>query len=330
MRMTKLSWAVLFFLAACGGDGDDGGGTGGVTKTPLAIDANNYVAVATEAVSGVSYVMDASEFFTGAQVSSQRLLLDFARAQALRLPQRFAAATPLPSGVVSTETVGCSGGGSLAFTLNDVNGNEELDVGDSVTMVANNCVEFDSTLNGTMGMLVTKMSGDLEGEVYDFGVTMTFTNLSFAMAEGTTVGNGTMSMNMAMTAPHTGNMSLRFDGLTMSGTYGGESYSRTMWDFDIVDTYAVVNNMFHGSVVLSGVLGSSVLDSKAVTLSTLQPMVSVGEDEYPSSGQILATGAAQSKMRMTVQSAATVLIELDANGDGTYETTITKPWSEMM
>jgi hypothetical protein len=330
MRVTKLSWAVLFFLAACGGDGDDGGGTGGVTRTPLAIDANNYVTVATESVSAVSYVMDASEFFTGAQVSSQRLLLDFARAQALRLPQRFANVTPLPSGAVFTETETCSGGGSLAVTTNDVNGNEVLDVGDSITIVATNCVEFDSTMNGTMGMLVTKMSGDLESDVYDFGVTMTFTDLSVAMAEGTTVGNGTMAMEMAMTAPHTGSMSLRFDGLTMSGTYGGTPYSRTMWDFDIADTYSLVNNMFHGSAVLSGVLGSTALDDEAVTLSTLQPMVSVGEDEYPSSGQILATGAANSKMRMTVQNATTVLIELDANGDGTYEAMITKPWSELM
>jgi hypothetical protein len=169
MRFTRLSWAVLFFLASCGGGGGGDGGEvpGGVTKTPLAIDADNYVAVATESVSAVSYVMDASEFFTGAQVSSQRVLLDFARAQALRLPQRFAAVAPRPSGAVLTENVACSGGGTMDVTLNDVNGNEELDVGDSVTMVARNCVEFDSTVNGTMAMLVTKMSGDLEGDVFD-------------------------------------------------------------------------------------------------------------------------------------------------------------------
>jgi len=181
-----------------------------------------------------------------------------------------------------------------------------------------------------MSMLVTKMSGDLEGDVFDFGVTMTFTNLAVAMAEGTTVGNGTMDMNMSMTAPYTGSMSLRFDGMTMSGTYGGAAYERTMWEFDIKDTYSLVNNMFQGSTVLSGVLGSSALDNEAVTLSTLQPMVSVGDAEYPSSGQILATGAAASKMRMTVQNATTVLIELDANGDGAYETMMTKPWSELM
>jgi hypothetical protein len=258
------------------------------------------------------------------------VLLDFARAQALKLPRWFAAATPLPSGAEFTETVLCDGGGSMQITTNDVNGNEELDPGDSTSIVATNCVEFDSTMNGTMVMQVTKYTGDLEGDVFDLGMTMTLTDLSVAMAEGTTVGNGTMVMEMAMTGPHTGSLELTFDPLTMAGSYGGEAYSRTMWQFHIAETYALVNNMFHGETVLSGTLGSSALASKAVVLSTLQPMVSVGEDEYPSSGQILATGASNSKMRMTAQNATTVLIELDANGDDTYESSVSRPWSDLM
>jgi hypothetical protein len=333
MRISKVSLAALFFLAACGGGGGgDGGGTvpGGVTNTPLAIDASNYVAVATESVSAVSYVLDTTEFFNGAQVSSERVLLDFARAQALKLPRWFAAATPRPSGAVLTETVLCDGGGSMQVTLNDINGNEDVDPGESITMVATNCVEFDSTVNGTIVMQITALSGDLEGDVYDLGVTMTLTNLSVAMAEGTTVGNGSMAMGMAMTGPHTGSLDLTFNDLTMTGTFGGNAYSRTMWNFNIAESYALVNNMFHGETVLSGTLGSSALASKAVVLSTLQPMVSVGEDEYPSSGQILATGASGSKMRLTAQNATTVLIELDANGDDTYETMVTRPWSDLM
>lgn len=330
MRMSKLYLAVLFFLAACSDGGDDSVAPGGVTKTPLAIDTGNYVAVATESVSAVSYVMDATELFTGAQVSSERSLLDFARTQALKLPRWFAAATPRPSGVELTEIEACSGGGEVRITLNDLNNNQDLDVGESLTMVATNCVEFDSTVNGTLSMRVTKMSGDLEGDVYDLGVTMTFANLSVVMAEGSSVGNGSMAMEISMTGPQTGSMKLVFGELTMTGTYGGDSYSRTMWDFDIAESYAAANNMFRGEMTLSGMLGSSALDNKAVTLSTLVPMVSVGEDEYPSSGQILATGAANSRMRLTAQDAATVLIELDANGDGAYETMMTKPWSELM
>jgi hypothetical protein len=333
MRISRLSLAALFFLTACGGGGggDDGSTPPtGVTNTPLAIDASNYVAVATESVSAVSYVLDTTEFFNGAQVSSERVLLDFARAQALKLPGWFATATPRPSGAELTETMPCSGGGSMQITLNDINGNEDLDAGDSTTMVAMNCVEFDSTVNGTLVMQITTLSGDLEGDVYDLGVTMTFSNLSVAMAEGSTVGNGSMSMEMAMTGPDTGSLELKFNELTMTGTYGSDSYSRKMWNFDISERYDLVNSMFRGETALSGTLGSSALASKAVVLSTLQPMVSVGEDEYPSSGQILATGATGSKMRMTAQNATTVLIELDANGDDNYESSVSKPWNELM
>lgn len=332
MRISKLSLAALFLLAACGGGGGGDGGTApvGVSNTPVAIDANNYVAVATESVSAVSYVLDATEFFTGARVSSERVLLDFVRAQALELPRWFGAVSPLPSGAEFTETISCSGGGSMQATTNDVNGNEELDPGDSVSIVATNCVEFDSTVNGTIAMQVTKYTGDVESYVYDLGMTMTLTNLSVAMAEGSTVGNGTMVMEMAMTGPETGSLELTFDPLTMTGTYGGEAYSRTMWQFHIAETYAPVNHMFRAEMRLSGTLGSSALASRAVVLSTLQPMVSVGADEYPSSGQILATGASGSKMRLTAQNATTVLIELDANGDDAYETMVTRPWSDLM
>lgn len=334
MRISRLSMAALLFLGACGGGGGDGsdGGTapGGVNTTPLDIDASNYVAVATESLSAVGYVLETTEFITGAQVSSQSALLDFARAQALKLPRWFGAGMAVPSGAEITETEACSGGGSLQFTINDLNGNEEPDEGESIAIVATNCVEFDSTVNGRINMQVTKMTGDPEGDVFELGVSMTLTQLSVAMAEGHAVGNGSMRIGMSMTAPMTGRMDIGFDTLSLSGTYAGEPYSRTMWQFNIAEDYAPVNHMFRGELVLGGTLGSSVLESKAVTLSTLQPLVTLGDDAYPSSGQILATGASGSKMRLTAQNATTVRIELDANGDGAYESMVTRLWSELM
>jgi hypothetical protein len=331
MRFSKLSLAVLFFLAACGGGGGDGDTSpSGATKTPLAISGSNYVAVATESVSAVSYVMDTSDIFTGATVSSDRLLLDFARAQALKMPGRFAAAAPMPSGTVINEVEACSGGGELRIALNDVNNNQDLDPGESLTIVAAQCVEFDSKFNGTMAVQLVGMTGDPAGDVYSMNVTITLTDLSVTMPGGSESGNGSMAMAISMTAPNTGEMALTFDSLTTSGSLAGASYSRTMWDFKLRDTYAIVNNVARDSLTVSGVLGSSELDSKAVTLSTLAPMVRLGLDEYPSSGQILATGAASSKMRLTAMNAATVLIEVDADGNGSFETSVTRPWSDLM
>ena len=46
--------------------------------------------------------------------------------------------------------------------------------------------------------------------------------------------------------------------------------------------------------------------------------------------QLLAAGANGSKLRMTVQSASSVLLELDANGDGSYETRTTHTWADLI
>jgi hypothetical protein len=58
--------------------------------------------------------------------------------------------------------------------------------------------------------------------------------------------------------------------------------------------------------------------------------VQVRGSPYPNAGQVTATGLGGSKMRLTVQSATTVQIELDADGNGAYETSVTKPWSELI
>jgi len=52
-------------------------------------------------------------------------------------------------------------------------------------------------------------------------------------------------------------------------------------------------------------------------------------DERPTSGTVLITGY-QSKLRMTVVNTTTVRLELDANNDGTYESTRDIPWSELL
>ena len=54
-----------------------------------------------------------------------------------------------------------------------------------------------------------------------------------------------------------------------------------------------------------------------------------GSQPYPSSGQAVVTGAGGSKVRVTANSATSVTVSLDANGDGTYETSVNKPWSEL-
>jgi hypothetical protein len=56
-----------------------------------------------------------------------------------------------------------------------------------------------------------------------------------------------------------------------------------------------------------------------VTLSTQEAFITLDEDDYPSQGILIATGAGGTTARLTVLSATTYHVEADTNGDGTYE-----------
>jgi hypothetical protein len=56
-----------------------------------------------------------------------------------------------------------------------------------------------------------------------------------------------------------------------------------------------------------------------VVVATLLPLRQLGTDTYPSSGQVVVTGASGTHLRVTALSGTSVQLELDANGDGTYE-----------
>ena len=50
-------------------------------------------------------------------------------------------------------------------------------------------------------------------------------------------------------------------------------------------------------------------------------------EAFPHAGVGVATGANGGKVTVTALSSTTVRVDLDSNGDGTPEATVTKPWS---
>jgi hypothetical protein len=79
-----------------------------------------------------------------------------------------------------------------------------------------------------------------------------------------------------------------------------------------------------------GVLrAQSLTVAAAVTLQTVSPLVQLDADAFPSSGVIKARGN-QGTLLMTVLNATTVQLQLDANDDGTYDSTQTVAWSTLV
>jgi hypothetical protein len=80
--------------------------------------------------------------------------------------------------------------------------------------------------------------------------------------------------------------------------------------------------------VLTGKFLAASLGAKTI-VATDPPVRDVWTEDAPQSGTVLVTGY-QSKLRMTVLNTTTVRLELDANNDGAYESTLDIPWTEFL
>ena len=328
MRISSITLALVTLLAACGG------GSSSVNNPQAAgallITASNYQAVAQESMSSAYYLLQSTSLVTGAQVASDRVLLSFGLAQLPKFNQWFAAAPRLVTGATTTQTILCSGGGSMSVSATDVNGNQQVDAGDSVSMNLANCFEGGLSMNGSMAASFTAITGNLDSNVYSAAMTMSFTNLSAGTSAGSATGNGSISIALSSTAVNNSTVTLTVASFATSGNYGGVSSTRSLQDLTISDTRTPSGLGFLSSTSIAGTLTSSALESRPFTLSTVAPLLRASSENYPSSGQLKAVGMNGSQVRFTAQSQTNVLIEVDADGNNVYEASVTKQWLDLL
>ena len=92
---------------------------------------------------------------------------------------------------------------------------------------------------------------------------------------------------------------------------------------------AIDGTVSQTQVTLNGAFTAASIGGR-IQVATVQPVTQLGNDAYPSSGQIVVTGAAGTHLRVTALDATRVQLELDANGDGTYEASVVLPWSSIV
>ena len=176
------SWAriasvsVVLLLASCGGGGDGGGAGGGAGGAGAGVFAN-----APPLTGAPTAVLTASQQTAAGLAGAANT-----GAAAMATMQGFnnlpiAVQLRPPTGVILTDTIDCTGGGSVLETDNlaDPNG---ITVGDTANFVLNACVEFGTTFNGMADLQITRY-------VDDDNLTTTFTasNIS-AVIGGTSYG----------------------------------------------------------------------------------------------------------------------------------------------
>ncbi len=232
--------------------------------------------------------------------------------------------TLLPTGVSSSQTQACTTSGNITVTYEAASAATYPSSGDSVTFAFNSCVESNIMLSGSMKLTVnTYTSGSAFSATYTFNQLKTtlISTGDYSMIHGDYTASISDSSTL-FEASLTGT-SLYFEA-SISGTTGQALLS----NFSYVDTYTYASgdwSMDHDFTFASTDLGGSV------NVNTVTPFVVPAANTYPTSGQMVVTGAGGAKIRLTAQPDGTnVYVEYDiVPVDGVYESNTTVAWSSL-
>ncbi|MEJ5999425.1 hypothetical protein [Paucibacter soli] len=333
-KLAILAATGTLFLAACGGGGGGDGGNGpgpAPAPTALAITSGNYQSVAQQSLSSSQYLLGSAGLVTGADAAAAPSLLALAARQVQALPAWFRnkAGLPLVQGATTNQSTPCAGGGRIDAVLTDANGNGKIDAGDGMAMTAVACKEDGVSMDGKMEITVTSASGEFGSNSFSAGLDLKLSG--FTATTGISKVSGDGLIRVSLTASGANRMSLSMDvaSFSSSGRVGGTDFSQKLENFALTLQTAPQGLGFQTSSTARGALTSSSLESKRINLETAVPLLQLSGRSDPSAGQLLVRGAADSLLRMTVQSDGRVLLELDADGNGQFELSSFKSWSEL-
>lgn len=345
-----LTAAVVVSMAACGGGGGGGGSvpTGAVTAPTVSISSTNAPTVAaasTGDVQSISNVAGSTNTVGAAQavntVSSDRIeTMATMRANEVFAQFALKAAPHVPktdlisAASVSNSTVACGSGGSMLVSGSVAN-SSYMTQGDYINITATNCSYGAEVLNG--GLYVQVTSGSLSSSYYsNVGLSMTFTGLSLTSTTNgsTTVTGMDGDASFVMTKTYSSStMDITGTVLTRSQTISGTARRTSLKNYSeryVVSgstATATVRAEVHTTNTNLGATGGSY------TLTTPTAVVWNTSTDVIQSGIVEIVGANSAKVRVTAGTFSTcsgscVLIETDANGDGSYEASEIKTWSQ--
>ena len=327
-------------LVACGGGGG-GGSTAPATtttsSTTAALSSTNQTVVAQDAASSALMVLSGSQSVTGAQATDESVLFSLTRTELGKLPQYLAdaKANATLAGAVASKTYSCSVSGTVTLSVTDADNNGVVSAGDSITLSGSSCQDSTGTTNGSYTFAFNSLTGSFGVAPSSFSVTVTYNALTFTSASGLFSAslNGSLSLSETFTGTNLYSDTISTPSLTSSATYSGQTRTRTLSSYSATSTRLPDTTTTAGylhSYTVAGTLTSSALSSQSVTFSTPKALVTYGTDAYPTSGSFLVIGANNTQVKLTALTNTQVSQELDANGDGAFETSSTVLWNTIL
>lgn len=328
-----LALVSTLMLAACGGGG--GGGSG--TPAPAPAGPQAVVITETNAKPVAASALDATQNTSatgggalpvGVQVDTSAAAPTVLQliAQSVRLAASSNALAALPAAVAINQTVSCTYSGTVTLS-GQVASSSGLSTGDTLTLSMSNCSETPGTsLSGQLSMTV--QSGSLTSVPFHVVILTTATNLTAVTGGTTLVANGAVTLDWTGSST---SETLVASGATMSTreTVSGVSHTTTMRSF--TQTQTITGTTLTGSLTATVETDSTRLGGTTVsyTITTPTPVVWNATTRTATAGVVKVVGANNSQLLLTVNANSSVTIQVDANGDGVYEKTITSTTAEL-
>lgn len=302
-------------LFGCGGGGGGGGGPAGLPQppsTPITISASNIGQVTDASLDpavGGTGVFGASTSAADTPQSNPGVLLRAMRSVSGQAKKPRSTSSGLSDAPV-TEACAISGSVTIDESVN------------SATIRFNACSDaIGQLINGSI-----TATGIVEGSTSfqaTFSVDITFTESGSQPLR--MVGNFSISENCPTATTCTG----VFSGSSLGAAHGSE-----VWFISSFSITSSENGAGVLQVTASYTVSSSDLNG-SVSVITDQPiLVQVGNATYPHGGVVRVTGANNSSAVITMNNVppsdpTAVSVQIDANGDSTFETTRLFSWTEL-
>lgn len=320
-------------LSACsgGGGGSDDSPAPAPTSAPVVITSTNATKISAEAYDATISTRNlganglGGAGITAAVVDSNEDSFDlfaFTRQQISRLPELSAqfAGNTLSAVTISATTIDCESGGTITVS-GEVADTQVVTAGDILTIELNNCADISGQLNGQLSVRFNSISGDQLGEALNFDVSLTMVDFSVVQSGVTSTGNGDMTLAIRSLSDSEIEASLTGNSLTL--TENGTT--STLSNFSIVET---LNEATGASSANSrGTLQSTEIGG-SLSFETTVPFQSVGDD-YPFVGTLVITGGNGSSLEFVTFDAANVRLDIDADGDGSFDESVETTWAEL-
>jgi hypothetical protein len=297
---------LVLSVSACGGGGDNsssGSGSSGAPAPSVALTTSNSDQVASTAGSGDSVTSSATNLVSlnAGQSTTNTLSLNKFATRILNLASSNSL-QPLAT---------CSSGSVTTQNSSTTSG----------TVTFNKCVGFvaGTTIDGSVTFSLT---GDVNA---DFTATMSFNSLVI------TSGGNTVTIDVSITIVNTlaGNVQTTKVSYDLFKVKYNTDYVN-IYNYQSTVTYD--NSSLDYTITWDYTFDSSLING-AVKVTTETPIAGNDNNPYPYTGSMIFTGANNSHVRVstnnsTGQPDALVQIEVDADGDGVYESIKTMPWSQ--